>query len=300
MRRHLIGLLVAFLCLSTHPRAQTAWTIQASQVSGITNTTTTRNTLVLTGTGSTAGGDAAFLLNITGAGAATGTLQIFLEDSLDGGSTWNDLAAFAPYTFGAGATTQTLSLYGKTDGPGLIRSITGATPSAGAEISETVPAGARWELLTFLATFTASAAAATRNPTLRMDDGALIYFTAGDINSLTAGQAFKYCWSTGGAYSATAPRSTFAGAIPIGLRLAAGHRIRTLTATIDVGDQYSAIQYLVREWRDLPTKAQATETFPAGQSRSGPWGDRIRVREVVSGVGGSPTGPTYTVTGVFR
>jgi hypothetical protein len=38
------------------------------------------------------------------------------------------------------------------------------------------------------------------------------------------------------------------------------------------------------------------ETMAAGAARQGPFGDRIRIREKVSGVSGSPTGPTYTVT----
>jgi hypothetical protein len=38
-------------------------------------------------------------------------------------------------------------MYSTLDGGGALRSIAGATPAAGAEISETVPTGARWQLL---------------------------------------------------------------------------------------------------------------------------------------------------------
>jgi len=42
--------------------------------------------------------------------------------------------------------------------------------------------------------------------------------------------------------------------------------------------------------------AAAAETLAAGSARQGPFGDRLRVREVVAGVSGSPVGCTYTIT----
>lgn len=294
------AILVGLTLVAQGLRAQTSWTVQASQVAGIVNATTTRNTLVLTATSTSAGGDAAFLLNITSGGAATGTLQIYLQDSIDAGTTWNDLAAFAPFTFGAAAATQTLSLYSRTDGPGLIRSVAGSTPAAGAEISETVPTGARWELMAFKAQLVTDANVATRVVILRFDDGTTEYFRSDANFAHTAGVTGIYDWGQGLMTPLNGHVGGLLAGLPINLRLAGGHRIRTLTSSIQVGDQYSGIQYLVREWRDLPNKAVVTESIPAGQVRSGPWGDRIRVREVVSGVSGSPTGPTYTIAAVFR
>jgi hypothetical protein len=49
-----------------------------------------------------------------------------------------------------------------------------------------------------------------------------------------------------------------------------------------------------------PGSAQQLETLAAGTARQGPFGDRIRVREKVSGVSGSPTGPTYVISSVFK
>jgi hypothetical protein len=42
--------------------------------------------------------------------------------------------------------------------------------------------------------------------------------------------------------------TTTPNALPVGVRLPAAFRIRTTTISIDVGDQYSAVQYLVKEW----------------------------------------------------
>src|SRR5262245_4660098 len=61
--------------------------LQASQLANagtgtLTRTTTTGLGLYVAGT---------ILINITGGGAATNSLQLFIEDSFDGGTTWNDL-----------------------------------------------------------------------------------------------------------------------------------------------------------------------------------------------------------------
>lgn len=302
MRSSRRALLFLTICLAlgvlwVRVGAQNNVTIQASQVAAITNGTTTRTTTFLQNTGAK---DVAFLLNITGAGAATGTLQVFLQDSLDGGTTFNDLAAFNTFTFGASVTTQTLNLYGSSDGPGLIRSISGTQPSAGAEISETVPTGARWELLTFKTQLVTDANVANRVVLLSLDDGSNVYYRVSANVNHAASSTFQYQFLQGFATPAISQIAAIQAPIPANNRMAGGHRIKTVTASIQVGDQYSALQYLVREWRDLPGRAQVTESFPAGQVRSGPWGDRIRVREVVSGIAGGPTGPTYTITAVYR
>jgi hypothetical protein len=86
-----------------------AITLQASQTSGVTNATTTRTTT--TGLGSYT--DAAILINITGAGAATGTLQLYLQDSCDAGTTWDDVVSSNTFTFGASVITQRFFISGK-------------------------------------------------------------------------------------------------------------------------------------------------------------------------------------------
>jgi hypothetical protein len=134
--------------------------LQASQVSGVVNATTTRT--VTTGLGSYA--DLAIVIALAGGSVATGLLQLFLEDSFDGGTTWQDLVSSNTFAFGAGAITQ-------------------------------------------------------------------LFWVAGKI--ATSG-------TQGG--------------------------------------------------------AAAVETLGAGIARQGPWGDRIRVREKVSGVSGSPTGVTYVIS----
>lgn len=44
----------------------------------------------------------------------------------------------------------------------------------------------------------------------------------------------------------------------------------------------------------------AREALAAGTTRQGPFGDRLRVREVIASASGSPVGATYTITAVCK
>jgi hypothetical protein len=134
------------------------------------------------------------------------------------------------------------------DGGGALRSITGTTPAAGAEISETVPTGARWELLAFKALLTASATVANRLARLTIDDGVNVFWDTPSNTAQTASQAIGYRWAQGLAQQFADSITNQFQAFPGGLRLLGGSRIRTTTTNIQAGDQWSAVQYLVREW----------------------------------------------------
>lgn len=112
-------------------------------------------------------------------------------------------------------------------------------PAAGVELLKVVPAGQYWTLASFGSLYTASAAVATRTPTLIIDDGAnvLARIPAGGVG-VTASQAPSVSWanygvtisSTGVAYIST---------LPTGIVLQPGWRIRTLTNLMDTADQWS-------------------------------------------------------------
>lgn len=136
------------------------------------------------------------------------------------------------------------------DGAGALRLITGTTPGAGAEISETVPTGARWQLLSFAATIATSAAAANRQPTLVIDDGATQYQLFPQAATTPASNSSRYFWTAGsGVFLAQLNGADVQGLVSP-LWLLAGHRIRTLTTLIQAGDQWSAVLYGVREWME--------------------------------------------------
>jgi hypothetical protein len=135
------------------------------------------------------------------------------------------------------------------EGPGVWRSITGATPAAGAEISETVPSQAFWRLYAFRFSLTTSATVATRNVSLRFDDGANVFDEAWPNLNQAQGVTAPYTFSNNAVPSIPA-LSTNINVMPLDdtKLLPGGFRIRTNTFGIQVGDQYTAPQYLVQEW----------------------------------------------------
>jgi hypothetical protein len=136
------------------------------------------------------------------------------------------------------------------DGPGYIRSITGTTPALGADISETVPSGARWELLAFQGALTASAVVANRQPWFVIDDGVnLLKRSLSTQATVASTTSTYYADNPGIAPQASTQSALWSTILPI--MLAPGFRIRTITSAIDVGDQWTSPKYLVRQWTDL-------------------------------------------------
>lgn len=134
------------------------------------------------------------------------------------------------------------------DGPGAVRSVTGSTPAAGAEISETVPAGARWQLIAIAFNLVTAVAAGNRIVHLLLDDGANVYFRDSPNVLQAASLTDNYSFAAGESKLAAVSANAVMGNVPVENRLPAGHRIRTSTNVIQGADQFSAPQLLVREW----------------------------------------------------
>ena len=135
------------------------------------------------------------------------------------------------------------------EGPGVLRVIVGTTPAAGAEIVETVPTSARWRLLAFRFGLTTSAAVANRIPQLVRDDGVNVYNSDFPNLTQTAGLFETYQFANSPVPVQFALNG-FVNFWPMSdqLILTANHRIRTSTAALQGGDQYSAPTYMVIEW----------------------------------------------------
>jgi hypothetical protein len=134
------------------------------------------------------------------------------------------------------------------DGLGALRSITGSVPAAGANISETVPTGARWQLISLATVLTASATVATRVVSLLIDDGTTTVGAFSAQQTQTASQVITYSAAPGAGAGFSNAGNFFAIQAPMLLQLGAGYRLRTSVTNIQVGDQFTAPQLLVREW----------------------------------------------------
>lgn len=134
---------------------------------------------------------------------------------------------------------------------GALRSVTGTTPAAGADINEVVPTGARWDMLYFLAQLSTSAAVANRRVQFTLDDGINGYGRVSSNTNIAANGLGRFCLAEGGPVIADATLNVFMLPLAVNHRLPPGAHIRSVTNLIDVADQWSTPQYLVREWLDI-------------------------------------------------
>lgn len=133
------------------------------------------------------------------------------------------------------------------EGPGALRSITGTNPAAGAEISETVPTGARWHVISFHALLTSDATVVTRRIRFFLDDGTNNYYNVTAPTAHSFSTAWLYTWANTGMSSGNVSQEQL-HTLPVDNRLAAGHRLRTVTVNLQAGDDWGAPQLYVEEW----------------------------------------------------
>ena len=136
-----------------------------------------------------------------------------------------------------------------TEGPGVIRVITGTDPAAGAEITEAVPTNARWKLLGIRPRFVTSATAANRFVRIQYQSGTPDLFTTRAHDAQTASLNEFYVFAVNG---------EFAAAIVTGIpwhnnflpdiHLPAAADISTTTTGIEVDDNYGAPILIIEEW----------------------------------------------------
>ena len=132
-------------------------------------------------------------------------------------------------------------------GIGITRSVTIATPAAGANWSITVPAGASWTLNSVRATLATSAAVANRVPDLQIKDGSgNIVMDALAGVAQTASLTDVWNWSAGAATSTVLGATNTVG-LPAGFKLNAGWVIQQATAGLQAADQWSGIALAVTE-----------------------------------------------------
>lgn len=137
------------------------------------------------------------------------------------------------------------------EGNGCIRTLIGTTPILGAEAFETVPTGARWELVCFTLSLTTSAVAGTRNPRLATMTGLVYVSFAPNTLQATPSTLTWHSWGQGLASDVALSNNVGVGGLPVGHMLVAGQSIRTDTENLAVSDQWSAPAFTVREWLEV-------------------------------------------------
>ena len=138
-----------------------------------------------------------------------------------------------------------------TAGEPYVRNVSGTLPAKGVEIAETVPTGARWELLAHQITFQASGVVATRRPYWRNTSGSARKSLTGGIVGITAGQAWALCWAPNLPVAIDTVGLVANGPTMQRPILLAGDVFGTQTLSLDPGDQYTVNEYAVREWLEV-------------------------------------------------
>lgn len=133
-------------------------------------------------------------------------------------------------------------------------SIGGTDPAAGVEISDAVPANARWNLLAWRATFVTDGTAGNRTAQLVIDDGTNIlhFIPSSTVQATTL--TWNYHASNIGAAQFNSGVQLFLPLPPV-LTLPAGYRVRTSTGAIVAGDNWGAARLLVQEHASVQLKS---------------------------------------------
>lgn len=152
-------------------------------------------------------------------------------------------------------TTQALGWPGSpivssTDGEPAPRFITGTDPPAGFNFLETVPTGARWELLTFYGLFTSSAAAGNRETDFAYGNASSQQVIVVPQGVVPPSTSYQMSWAPGLVRAVGNVNFIQNIAIPHRAILIAADTIRSLMA-LDVNDQWTQIRYFVREWLEV-------------------------------------------------
>ena len=137
-----------------------------------------------------------------------------------------------------------------TEGAGLIRIVTGTNPAAGAEISEAVPANARWKLKGLIASLVSDATVLNRKVRFEVDDGTNVIFPTITGPNHAASSTFVYVPTAGYPVEQAAIHGAnyYIFPLPMDLVLFQGYQIYTVTANIQAGDDWGAPRILVEEW----------------------------------------------------
>jgi hypothetical protein len=129
----------------------------------------------------------------------------------------------------------------------VYKRVAGANPAAGSEVTDAVPAGKWWWLLSVSVTLV-QGLTQTPQPTLIIDDGANVLFQAfGSTTAQNASTTVQYTWAPGLATTGGGAGTVSAGALPLELVIPAGFRIRTSTLGIGANSDYGVPSYYVVE-----------------------------------------------------
>jgi hypothetical protein len=141
----------------------------------------------------------------------------------------------------------------------LVKPVKINSPAAGADWIATVPGGVIWEVLSIKATLVTSAIVANRNAVLRVTDADTnVLYSIAPAASQAASSNFQYSWIQGLGTSLSS--NGLQNPLPTPpVPLSNGFVVRAATTLLDVGDQWSGITLMVREWSETDVVQEMME-----------------------------------------
>lgn len=140
------------------------------------------------------------------------------------------------------------ALEGSLEGDGYTRHIEGTDPAPGALISETVPTGARWQLVNIQCRLVTDGTGGTRTIEGDVNLAGNTAFNIPSPLTQAISSTIKHMWAEGMPF-VSSPDSRYAiNGLPIGNRLLAGDQFITQVSNMGANDNFNAPFYTVREW----------------------------------------------------
>jgi len=137
------------------------------------------------------------------------------------------------------------------DGEPAVRTIQSATPGAGLEFRETVPTGARWQILMIQASFQAAAGGVARRPQIVWSQAGSQVGISANVADVAASQQGVFNWLQGMPLAAAVYAGSNVAGLPNQMLMLAGDYVSSFTANIAAADQWSLVRLTVREWLDI-------------------------------------------------
>lgn len=137
------------------------------------------------------------------------------------------------------------------DGPGCIRSIVGTNPAIGVDWSETVPTGARWELLNVFGFFATNALPGTRSTQFRTVAGANVMSLVGPAKEMGPSETGHFQWAPNLPVLLPAFSDIRQQPLTSPTLLISGSIFLASTVNLSPGDSWIGPFYQVREWIDV-------------------------------------------------
>jgi hypothetical protein len=137
------------------------------------------------------------------------------------------------------------------EGEPALRAIAGTLQPVGQIIAETVPTGARWELISLVHSYTTDATVITRRVLTQLTAAGVPCFVGIAFNAQGASDSWTHTWGPNIEGTSDATIKRVQSGIPGRTLMPSASTFFVTAANLQAGDQFGQPFYLVREWLEV-------------------------------------------------